>query len=65
VQAQGVGGFRDRDNPMLAALAAGIERTAPAWQAFSRAAQQATEDRASQLLDKFFHASAHAEAPAP
>lgn len=65
VQAQGVGGFRDRDNPMLAALAAGLERTAPAWQAFSRSARQATEDRAAQLLDKFFHASAPPETPAP
>ena len=30
VHARGVGGFHDRDNPMLAALAAGIERSAAA-----------------------------------
>ena len=57
VHARGVGGFRDRDNPMLAALAAGIERTAPAWEAFSRNAQQATASRATLLLDEFFSAS--------
>lgn len=54
VHARGVGGFRDRGNPMLSALAAGIERTAPAWEAFSRNAQQATERRAAGLLDEFF-----------
>ena len=57
VHARGIGGFRDRDNPMLAALAAGIERTAPAWGAFSRNAQQATQSRATLLLDEFFTAS--------
>jgi UDP-2,3-diacylglucosamine pyrophosphatase LpxH len=57
VQARGVGGFRDRDNAMLAALAAGIERTAPAWEVFSRSAQAATETRATRLLDEFFDAS--------
>ena len=57
VQARGVGGFRDRANPMLAALAAGIERTAPAWALFSRSAQKATESRATLLLDEFFNAS--------
>jgi len=57
VHARGIGGFRDRDNPMLAALAAGIERTAPAWEAFSRNAQQATQSRATLLLDEFFTAS--------
>ncbi|HJS04154.1 MAG TPA: hypothetical protein VJ832_11780, partial [Variovorax sp.] len=54
VHTRGVGGFRDRGNPMLAALAAGIERTAPAWEAFSRNAQQATQSRAARLLDEFF-----------
>ena len=57
VKARGVGGFRDRSNPMLAALAAGIERTAPAWELFSRSAQKATESRATRLLDEFFSAS--------
>ncbi|OUM02560.1 metallophosphoesterase [Variovorax sp. JS1663] len=57
VHARGIGGFRDRDNPMLATLAAGIERTRPAWEAFSRNAQQATESRATLLLDEFFTAS--------
>ena len=65
VQAQGVGGFGDRDNPMLAALAAGIERTAPAWQAFSRSAQTATEAHAARLLDKFFHVPGRNPATAP
>ncbi|MDM0069832.1 metallophosphoesterase [Variovorax sp. J31P207] len=65
VQAQGVGGFGDRDNPMLAALAAGIERTAPAWQAFSRSAQTATEAHATRLLDKFFHVPGRTPATAP
>ena len=64
VHARGVGGFRDRDNPMLAALAAGIERSAPAWEAFSRNAQQATESRATLLLDEFFTASVEAVAGA-
>lgn len=57
VRARGVGGFRDRDNPMLAALAVGIARTAGAWDAFSHCAQQATEARATLLLDEFFKAS--------
>ncbi|MBT2320974.1 hypothetical protein J7E62_01205 [Variovorax paradoxus] len=57
VHARGVGGFRDRDNPMLAALAAGIERSAPAWAAFSASAQQAAERRAASLLDEFFKTS--------
>ncbi|WP_077001058.1 hypothetical protein, partial [Variovorax sp. KK3] len=57
VHARGVGGFRDRDNPMLAALSAAVERTRPAWDAFSRNAQQATESRATLLLDEFFDAS--------
>jgi hypothetical protein len=65
VQAQGVGGFGDRDNPMLAALAAGIERTAPTWQAFSCSAQTATEAHATRLLDKFFHVPGHDPATAP
>ena len=57
VHARGIGGFRDSDNPMLAALAAGIERSAPAWEAFSRHAQKATQSRATLLLDEFFTAS--------
>jgi hypothetical protein len=57
VHARGVGGFRDRDNPMLAALAAGVEGTRPAWEAFSRNAQEATVRRATLLLDEFFSAS--------
>ena len=64
VHARGIGGFRDRDNPMLAALAAGIERSAPAWEAFSRHAQQATQSRATLLLDEFFSASVRAMASA-
>ncbi|GAA4354215.1 hypothetical protein GCM10023165_45220 [Variovorax defluvii] len=57
VHARGMGGFRDRDNPMLAALADAVERTRPAWDAFSQRAQQATESRAALLLDEFFTAS--------
>jgi hypothetical protein len=64
VHARGVGGFRDRDNPMLATLAAGLERTAPAWEAFSRNAQQATQSRATLLLDEFFTTSVEAMASA-
>ncbi len=62
VAARGVGGFRDRDNAMLAALADGIAQTAPVWAAFSRSAQQATEHRATQLLDKFFPGTTKAAA---
>jgi hypothetical protein len=58
VQAQGVGGFRDAANPLLAALADGVARTADAWRAFSDAAQHATEARAAGLLDTFFPAGA-------
>lgn len=54
VAAQGVGGFRDALNPMLAALADGVARTAGAWQVFSDAAQRATETRAAGLLNDFF-----------
>ncbi|WP_326541245.1 metallophosphoesterase [Pseudorhodoferax sp.] len=60
VRALGVGGFQDAGNPMLAALAEGVAQTAPAWQQFSDCVRQATEQRATTLLDDFFHAPTEA-----
>lgn len=58
VRALGTGSFEDADNPMLARLDAAVARTAPAWQQFSDAAQQAIEQRAATLLGDFFHPTA-------
>lgn len=54
VHAAGTGGWRDRDNPLLAALAGALERTRDDWSAFTRATVGAAERHANELLDDFF-----------
>jgi Calcineurin-like phosphoesterase len=55
VHAAGVGGFRDAQNPLLAALTRSVAHNASAWDEFTRAAQAAMEKRAHQVLDRLFH----------
>ena len=54
VQAAGVGGFRDEDNPLLANLNVALRDNANGWAAFSAATRQAMDKRAHLMLDKFF-----------
>jgi hypothetical protein len=62
VRAAGVGGFRDRDNPLLAALQAAVASTEGAWAAFSAEARAAVQLHAGVILQRFFRPDA-ADAP--
>ncbi|MFN0161127.1 MAG: metallophosphoesterase [Burkholderiales bacterium] len=56
VSVRGVGGFRDLDNPLLAALSTRLAETQPLWKEFSAAAKEAIEMHARTLLREFFDA---------
>lgn len=58
VRAAGVGGFRDRDNPLLARMNEALGSTASDWQAFSAHARAAVELHARVLLQTFFEPKA-------
>jgi len=54
VHAAGTGTARDRDNPLLPALAQAVARQADGWDRFTRSAVAAVERHARDLLDTFF-----------
>jgi hypothetical protein len=54
VHVRGTGGFRDRDNPLLAQVASALDRSADLWAAFSDCARRDVTLRADRLLLEFF-----------
>lgn len=55
VRVEGVGGFRDAGNPLLAATRQAVTATAPDWAAFTDEALAAIRQRAVIDLGEFFH----------
>jgi hypothetical protein len=65
VRADGVGGFRDAANPLLAALRQALQGTNDGWAAFSKATLAAMQMRATLNLDEFFRPKATASVSQP
>ena len=58
VRVEGVGGFRDSENPLLADAIRAVAATDVQWAAFSEAALAAIRQRAAIDLGEFFHPNA-------